>query len=110
MAAMGKVRTGPDFDEVKGELARLCARFAVQRLELFGSAATGAFDPERSDIDFLVELGEATGMTPFQQYFGLKESLESLFGRSVDLVMVGAPQNRHFLASMNRSRRLLYAA
>ena len=36
-------------------LTDLCRRFGVRRLELFGSAATDAFDPSRSDLDFLVE-------------------------------------------------------
>ena len=37
------------------ELWALCRRFHVRRLDLFGSAARGDFDPERSDLDFLVE-------------------------------------------------------
>ena len=36
------------------EIAALCRRHQVQRLDLFGSAATGDFDPESSDLDFLV--------------------------------------------------------
>ncbi|MBI3376332.1 MAG: nucleotidyltransferase domain-containing protein [Betaproteobacteria bacterium] len=75
------------------EIARLCVQFDVRRLELFGSASAGAFDPARSDLDFLVEFDPAQGMTPFEQYFGFKESLETLFGRAADLVMAGAPQN-----------------
>lgn len=99
-----------EIDARREDIARLCARFAVRRLELFGSAAAGAFDPARSDLDVLVELGAAPGMTPFEQYFGLKESLEALFGRAVDVVMADAPQNPRFLSSLNKSRRLLYAA
>ena len=38
------------------ELAELCRRYDVARLEVFGSAARGTnFDPETSDADFLVE-------------------------------------------------------
>ncbi|MGN6033725.1 MAG: nucleotidyltransferase family protein, partial [Thermomicrobiales bacterium] len=37
------------------EIRALCERFDVRRLELFGSAATGRFDPAHSDIDFLVD-------------------------------------------------------
>jgi uncharacterized protein len=37
------------------ELRALCRRFHVLRLDVFGSAARGDFDPERSDVDFLVE-------------------------------------------------------
>jgi uncharacterized protein len=33
----------------------LCRRFHVRRLDVFGSAARGDFDPEHSDVDFIVE-------------------------------------------------------
>ena len=40
----------------KDEIARICRRYRVQRLDLFGSAARGTdFDPETRDADFLVE-------------------------------------------------------
>lgn len=99
-----------DLDAQREDLARLCARFGVRRLDLFGSAATDAFDPSHSDVDLLVEFEALSGMTPFDQYFGLKEALAALLGREVDLVMEGASQNRYFLESVNKSRRLLYAA
>jgi uncharacterized protein len=37
------------------EIAELCRRHRVRRLALFGSAVGEGFDPERSDLDFLVE-------------------------------------------------------
>jgi len=41
------------------QIAELCRRYGVKRLELFGSATRGSdFDPERSDIDFLIEFNE----------------------------------------------------
>jgi len=94
----------------RGEIAEICARLGVRRLELFGSAASGAFDPQRSDFDFLVEFAPLDRVTPFEQYFGLKEQLELLLARPVDLVMAGASANPYFLESVNASRRLLYAA
>jgi len=33
----------------------LCRRYGVRKLELFGSATDGAFDPRTSDLDFLVD-------------------------------------------------------
>ena len=39
----------------RDELRAVCRRFHVRRLDLFGSAARGDFDPQRSDVDFLVE-------------------------------------------------------
>jgi predicted nucleotidyltransferase len=69
------------------ELGALCRRCHVQRLDLFGSAARGDFDPEHSDIDFLVEFDrEHPEALSFNTYFGLKEALEALLGRPVDLV------------------------
>ena len=54
------------------ELRALCRRFQVQRLDLFGSAARGDFDPEHSDIDFIVEFDRSARQHPFDAYFGLK--------------------------------------
>jgi len=36
----------------------LAREYGVARLEGFGSAATDAFDPNRSDVDFIVEYPE----------------------------------------------------
>lgn len=58
------------------ELQELCRRFSVKRLDLFGSAASGRFEPAESDLDFLVEF-EGTGSTKgaADRYFGLLEAL-----------------------------------
>jgi len=42
-------------------------------------------------------------------YFGLRESLEELFHREVDLVMTCAIKNKYFLESINNERQLIYA-
>jgi predicted nucleotidyltransferase len=91
------------------ELRDLCRRFGVARLELFGSATTDAFDPGRSDLDFLVDF-DANPADLFKRYFGLKETLEALYGREVDLVMTGAMANPYFIEAVNKTRQLVYAA
>ncbi len=91
------------------EVRELCRRYGVARLELFGSAATGAYDPRTSDLDFLVEF-DANPADLFKRYFGLRDGLEALFGRKVDLVMVGAMTNPYFIEAVNRTRQLVYAA
>ena len=92
-------------------IRELCREFDVVRLEVFGSAATGDFDPERSDVDFLVEYAPETNLGPWmKRYFELEERLATLLGRPVDLVMVGALRNPYFIRSVNKSRRVLYAA
>lgn len=90
-------------------IAALCGRHQVRRLSVFGSAVNGGFDPESSDVDFLVEfLDEADGL--FEAYFGLKEDLEALLGCPVDLVMPKSLRNPFFASSVEKTRRELYAA
>ena len=73
-------------DEKREALAAICRRFAVARLEVFGSAArVGDFDPRRSDVDFLVTF-EASSRNDLANFADLKEALERLLGRPVDLV------------------------
>jgi predicted nucleotidyltransferase len=94
----------------RGELTELCRKHQVKTLELFGSAADRSFDPNRSDVDFLVEFLPAASGRVFHGYFHLKEDLERLFGRSVDLVMPRAIRNRYLVEAVNQQRTLLYAA
>jgi hypothetical protein len=90
-------------------IADVCRRFHVCRLSVFGSATTEKFDPATSDVDFLVEFDDGVDDL-FGSYFGLKEELERLLGRQVDLVMPKSLENPYFAASVERTRRDLYAA
>ena len=92
------------------ELNRLCRRYHVGRLELFGSAAGERFDPARSDLDFLVEFRDVPPGEHADCYFGLLEALESIFGRRIDLVETKAIDNPYFLAAIGPEREVLYAA
>ena len=67
--------------------AELLATFPeVLAVVLFGSLARGEARP-RSDVDLLVAFATPPG---FEGYWRVKEFLESLLGRPVDLVMKGA--------------------
>jgi len=97
-------------EEHRAELEELCQRYCVKTLEAFGSMADGAFDNSRSDLDFLVEFLPEAASRSFSGYFDFKHALETLFARKVDLVMPGAIRNPYFRKSVNRQRRVLYAA
>jgi len=98
-------------EERREEVTAICRRFGVASLEVFGSAVDGAFDENRSDVDFLVEFLPGQDLGPWlSHYFELKSTLESLLGRSVDLVMPGAMKNPYFIREVNRTRRKVYAA
>jgi uncharacterized protein len=93
------------------ELQPLCRRFHVRRLDLFGSASRGDFDPERSDMDFLVEFDREHPEAPsFNTYFDFKEVLEALLGRSVDLIEPGTVRNPYLKASIEGSREPVFEA
>ena len=92
------------------EIESLCRRFGVTRLELFGSGTTADFAPDRSDFDFLVEFDFGGEVKALDAYFGLKEELEALLGRPVDLVMPSAIKNPYFRAEVDRQRQPVYGA
>lgn len=85
-------------------------KYHVKRLELFGSAATGAFDQDESDVDFLVAFSPPGDFAAGDQYLGLLKGLEELFERKVDLVDISAARNPYFIADALRHRVRLYAA
>ena len=95
----------PLIAERRSEIAALCRRFGVRRLDVFGSAARGDFDPARSDIDFLVEF--ATEEDNFARFVDFKEALEVLLARRVDLVdRKGIEASRNYI----RKRHILTGA
>ena len=91
-------------------LKELCAEHRVERLDIFGSAARDDFDPELSDLDFLVEFEEMSPVKHADAFFGLLEDLERTFHRRIDLLERKPIENPHLWESIERSRRVLYEA
>ena len=97
--------------QARAAIEELCRRFNVSRLEVFGSAADGTFDPDRSDVDFLIEFHPGQDLGPWlAHYFDFKSELERLLGKRVYLVMPKAMKSPYFIREANRTRQLLYAA
>jgi hypothetical protein len=90
------------------KIADLCRRHKVKTLSAFGSVLTDRFT-EASDVDFLVNFNaDYKDMDYVENYFNLKDALESLLGRPVDLLEEKGLKNRFFIANMNRTKRLIY--
>ena len=100
----------PAIEERADELNRLCVASSVRRLDLFGSASTGRYDAEGSDLDFLVEFQPSALNAYADAYFGLLEALGRLFGRPVDLIVESAIRNPYFLQSVQQTRTPIYEA
>jgi len=92
------------------ELAGLCRQYHVKWLDVFGSASVGNFDPQRSDLDFLVIFESLPPREHADAYFGLHAKLQELFRRDVDLVEWEAIKNPYFLAAVEESRSPIYGA
>jgi predicted nucleotidyltransferase len=91
-------------------ITELCQRHRVRRLEVFGSGARGGdFDPQRSDVDFLVEFDGAGGAPTLKTFFAFRDELAAVLGRPVDLVMAGSLTNPFVKVAVDRSRELVYA-
>jgi uncharacterized protein len=105
-----EVPVHPSVESALPQIADLCEQLGVVRLDLFGSATGDSFDPRSSDVDVLVEFGADTATGAFDAYFSLKEGLERILGRPVDLVAESSIRNPYFLEHVRHERVQLYAA
>ena len=85
------------------KIAAFCRARGIRKLSLFGSVLRPDYDPERSDVDVLIELPPDTkvGLT----YFGWAEELSRIIGRKVDLC---SRLNRHIASEVQREALTVY--
>jgi uncharacterized protein len=100
----------PLIESRRAEIEALCHELGVRRLDVFGSATGDAFDVSSSDVDVLVEFAAEPGFDYFGAYFALKEGLEAILGRAVDVVTAVSVQNPYFRRRVDQTRENLYAA
>ncbi|BBX97799.1 hypothetical protein MLAC_30930 [Mycobacterium lacus] len=89
------------------QIQALCRELSVRRLDVFGSVVSGSFDVDTSDVDVLVEFEVGPD---FDHYFALKEGLEEIIGRPVDVVTPSGLANPYFRQRVMQTRELIYAA
>jgi len=85
----------------------LCIRHKVYTLFVFGSVLTRKFN-KNSDVDLLVDFKDVDLYDYADNYFDLKDSLETLFNRDVDLLEDKAIKNPYLRRSIDSSKRLIY--
>ncbi len=105
--------TGPIPDILKprvNDIDTLCKKYQVTYLAVFGSATTDRFSVN-SDLDFLVTFQDTlNARQKSAAFFGLKQDLEALFERPVDLVTKASLTNPYFRQSVMAGQRALYGA
>jgi predicted nucleotidyltransferase len=89
-------------------LAQVCEKYSVRRLALFGSALAPSFDPDTSDLDFLVEFRDIPPVRRAECFFGLEEDLERLFGSRIDVVEASAVKNPYVQEAIERKQAVLF--
>jgi len=95
--------------ESKPVYTQLCSRLHVARLELFGSGTRSDFDVAHSDLDFVVSFSPDKHVSLADRYLELAEGLERIFKRKVDHLTEGAIRNPILKASIEKSKKLVYA-
>jgi predicted nucleotidyltransferase len=96
-----------DIEKIKPEIVQVCRRLPVKRLGLFGSALSRNFS-HSSDVDILVIFDSGDDIDLFDKYFELKEQLEQVFKRDVDLLIDRNFRNPVLRESINRTRTIIY--
>lgn len=97
-----------EVEQQRPALANLCQRYRVRQLQLFGSAATGAFIPETSDLDFIAEFADTQSADYADRYLDFAEALERLFNRHVDVVTKRSIRNPYFRATVEQTAQVIY--
>jgi uncharacterized protein len=99
----------PLIEQNRESIARLCRRHGVRKLEIFGSVLRTDFDPAHSDVDVLVEFSPDAANS-FSNFLELKNSLEGLFGRPVDVMELHAVRNKRLRYYIEKNKTPIYAA
>ncbi|SDA83048.1 Predicted nucleotidyltransferase [Algoriphagus alkaliphilus] len=89
------------------DLRKICSRYHVERLDLFGSALKGPFS-KKSDIDFLVKFTPVPLEDYFENFINFKISLEKLLGRKVDLIEKQTLKNSYLIESIENDHLKVY--
>jgi predicted nucleotidyltransferase len=88
-------------------ISELCKKHNVLNMYLFGSVLTEKFSPG-SDVDFMVNFGQVELLQYFDNYMALKDGLEHLLHRPVDLVEEKTIRNPVLRRSIDQNKKLIY--
>jgi len=92
----------------RAAVAALCRTHGVVALDVFGSAADGRFDPQRSDYDFIARFASRADSSLARRYLAFTDALEQLLGRPVDVMTDHEIENPYLRRAIEATRQRLY--
>lgn len=95
------------FNYNKNQINTLCKNHNVDELFIFGSAVSDRFSNE-SDVDVLVKFKPMDLFYYFENYISLKENLEKVFQREVDLVEAQTLKNPILIQNIEQNNVQIY--
>lgn len=100
----------PVIENNKPGIEGLCKTYHVKELYVFGSVLRPDFS-ENSDIDFLVIFNDnlQKPLERVENEDALKQSLENLLQKDVDLIQYNLIRNKYLRYFINQEKQLLYA-
>ncbi len=90
------------------EFKQICQNHNVKYLYIFGSSLTEQFDPEKSDIDMIVEIDDADPIGRGEKLISIWDNFEKFFKRKVDLLTEPSIKNPYLKKSINSTKVLVY--
>lgn len=94
-------------DKTLNRIKKLCEQYRVRSFSAFGSVTRENFSKD-SDIDFVVDFNENDPFEYTNLYFQLKEQLEKLLKRQIDLIEERAIKNKYFKKELDATKVLIY--
>ena len=89
------------------QIKQLCKELKVKNFSVFGSVLNDKFS-SKSDIDFIVDFNESDPIEYTDLYFKLRDSLEQIFKRKIDLLEERGIKNSFIRKEINESKVILY--
>jgi predicted nucleotidyltransferase len=88
-------------------IKKLCEKYKVKTFSAFGSVTRDDYNND-SDIDFVVDFEETDPFKYTDLYFQLKENLENLLQRQIDLIEERGIKNQFFRKELDSTKILIY--
>ncbi len=94
-------------DKVSFAAKKLCLKYNVKRLGVFGSVARKT-DSSASDIDLFAEFDNPTPENMPERYFGFLQEAKRALGREIQLLTPKMVRNPFLIKSIKRDMVIIY--